>query len=451
MDKKIKIGPWMCLFMGLVSCTNFLDEKPNAALSAPHTLEDLQAMLSNSNIFGKEPMLPEVSTTDYYLEEESLQSLADEAHKRAYLWGTQGLFQENLSNDWKTVYDLVYYCNTVLEGLEDIERDEKNAVVYDRVQGEALFFRGKSLLQAALLWVEAYDEELRESKLGLPLRMDTDFNKVSVRSTMGETYDAVISDLKSAAPLLPDYPHHLTRPSKAAAFGALSRTYMAMRKYEDALYYADEALAIRHELLDFNVLDDQLSFPIPEYHEEVVFSSFFQIDQILDHTRLLVSPELFALYSEADRRREILFSVAADGKVTFKGRFAVGGYALFSGIATNELLLNRAECYARMENYEMARADLLRLLDKRYRPGYVPDIADDGLLSVIMEERRKDLPFRGIRWMDIKRLNREGAGIVQQREAAGEQVSLSPNDLRYARPISDFVVDISGMEQNLQE
>lgn len=441
----------MCLFMALVSCTDFLDEKPNAALSAPHTLEDLQAMLSNSNIFGKEPMLPEVSTTDYYLEEESLQSLADEAHKRAYVWETQGLFQENLSNDWKTVYDLVYYCNTVLEGLEDIERDEKNADVHDRVQGEALFFRGKSLLQAALLWVEAYDEELRESKLGLPLRMDTDFNKVSVRSTMGETYDAVISDLKSAAPLLPDYPHHLTRPSKAAAFGALSRTYMAMRKYEEALYYADEALALRHELLDFNVLDEQLSFPIPEYHEEVVFSSFFQIDQILDHTRLLVSPELFALYSEDDRRREILFSIAADRKVTFKGRFAVGGYALFSGIATNELLLNRAECYARMENYEMARADLLRLLDKRYRPGYVPDIADDGLLSAILEERRKDLPFRGIRWMDIKRLNREGAGIVQQREAAGEQFSLSPNDLRYARPIPEFVVDISGMEQNPQE
>ena len=451
MDKKIKIGRWMCLFMALVSCTDFLDEKPNAALSAPHTLEDLQAMLSNSNIFGKEPMLPEVSTTDYYLEEESLQSLADEAHKRAYVWETQGLFQENLSNDWKTVYDLVYYCNTVLEGLEDIERDEKNADVHDRVQGEALFFRGKSLLQAALLWVEAYDEELRESKLGLPLRMDTDFNKVSVRSTMGETYDAVISDLKSAAPLLPDYPHHLTRPSKAAAFGALSRTYMAMRKYEEALYYADEALAIRPELLDFNVLDEQLSFPIPEYHEEVVFSSFFQIDQILDHTRLLVSPELFALYSDDDRRRDILFSIAADGKVTFKGRFAVGGYALFSGIATNELLLNRAECYARKENYAMARADLLRLLDKRYRPGYVPDIEDDGLLSAILEERRKDLPFRGIRWMDIKRLNREGAGIVQQREAAGEQVSLSPNDLRYARPIPEFVVDISGMEQNPQE
>src|SRR5690606_32346029 len=132
---------------------------------------------------------------------------------------------------------------------------------------------------------------------------------------------------------------------------------------------------------------------------EVVFSSFFQIDQILDHTRLLVSPELFALYREDDRRREILFSVAEDGKIYFKGRCAVGGYALFSGIATNELLLNRAECYARTENYEMARADLVRLLDKRYRPGYVLDITDEELLSAILEERRKDLLFRGIRWM----------------------------------------------------
>src|SRR5690606_3443617 len=248
-----KMGLLTYLFAALVSCTGFLDEKPNAALSTPHTLEDLQAMLSNSNIFGKEPMLLEVGTTDYYLTDESWQSLADEAHKRAYIWGAQGLFQQNLSNDWKTVYDLVYYCNTVLVGLENIERDEKNAVVYDQIKGEALFFRGKSMLQAALLWVEAYDEGMKDSKLGLPLRMDTDFNKVSVRSPMGETYDAIIRDFESSASLLPDYPHHLTRPSKAAAFGALSRTFMAMRKYDEAFYYADEALAIRDELLDFNV------------------------------------------------------------------------------------------------------------------------------------------------------------------------------------------------------
>jgi len=451
MDKKIKMGLLTYLFAALVSCTGFLDEKPNAALSTPHTLEDLQAMLSNSNIFGKEPMLLEVGTTDYYLTDESWQSLADEAHKRAYIWGAQGLFQENLSNDWKTVYDLVYYCNTVLVGLENIERDEKNAVVYDQIKGEALFFRGKSMLQAALLWVEAYDEGMKDSKLGLPLRMDTDFNKVSVRSTMGETYDAIIKDFESSASLLPDYPHHLTRPSKAAAFGALSRTFMAMRKYDEAFYYADEALAIRDELLDFNVLDEGLSFPIPEYHEEVIFSSFFQIDQILNHTRMLVSPELFALYDEDDRRREVLFSVAEDGTVTFKGRFAVGGYALFSGIATNEMLLNRAECYARDANYQQARADLGKLLAKRYRPGYVLDVDDDRLLAAILEERRKDLLFRGIRWMDIKRLNREGADIVQHRELEGQRVSLSPNDLRYARPIPEFVIDISGMQQNPQE
>src|SRR5690606_7754633 len=203
--------------------------------------------------------------------------------------------------------------------------------------------------------------------------------------------------------------------------------------------------------LDFNVLDEGLSFPIPEYHEEVIFSSFFQIDQILNHTRMLVSPELFALYDEDDRRREVLFSVAEDGTVTFKGRFAVGGYALFSGVATNEMLLYRAECYARYANYQQARADLGKLLAKRFRPGYVLDVDDDRLLAAILEERRKDLLFRGIRWMDIKRLNREGADIVQHRELEGQRVSLSPNDLRYARPIPEFVIDISGMQQNPQE
>src|SRR5690606_15811140 len=143
---------------------------------------------------------------------------------------------------------------------------------------------------------------------------------------------------------------------------------------------------------------------------------------------------------------------AADGKIYFKGRFAGGGYALFSGIATNEQLLNRVERYARTGNYDIARADWVRLLDKRYRLWKVLDIHDEELLSAILEERRKDLLFRGIRWMDIKRLNREeGYNIVQQRELGGEMFSLAPNDLRYARPIPEFVIDISGMEQNPQE
>lgn len=443
------ISAYCCLFL-FAACNDFLDEKSNYLLSTPQSLEDLDALLSNSNIFGMEPMLAEISTTDYYLEEEKWSALQDEGHKRSYYWAEEGLFLEQIRNDWRATYDLVYYCNIVLEELPKIERNVRNAPDYDRIYGEALFFRGKSMLQAAFIWMEAYDEDLKESKMGLPLRMDPDFNKPSIRSTMGETYEAIIRDLQSSIDLLPEVQYHPTRPNKAAAFGTLSRVYMAMRKYDEALKYAEKALAYNDNLLDFGELDAAADFPIAEYNEEVIFSSFFAIDEILDHTRMLVSSELYDLYEDDDRRKKVFFSKDAEGRVFFKGRFAVGGYALFSGISTNELILNKAECYARKQNYEQGRAEILRLLKTRYEAGFELMNDDNQLLDVILTERRKELLFRGMRWVDIKRLNKEGYNIMQERELMGKKYVLKPNDLKYARPFPDFVISITGMQQNPQ-
>jgi len=451
MNKCIKgIALACCCSFIFWACNDFLDEKSDYLLSTPQTLEDLDALLSNSNIIGLEPMLAEISATEYYLEEDIWSALLDEGHKRSYYWAEEGLFQEDIRNDWRAVYDIVYYCNVVLEELEKIERNAKNALDYDRIQGEALFFRGKSMLQAAFIWVEAYDEDLKERKMGLPLRMDSDFNKESKRSTMGETYRTLLQDLQNATDLLPEKNYHPTRPNKAAALGTISRAYMSMRKYEEALIYADKALAYQDELLDFNQLDEEADFPIPEYNEEVIFSSFFAIDEILDHTKMLVSPSLYDLYEENDKRKSVFFSTDSDGKVFFKGRFAVGGYGLFSGISTNELILNKAECYVREQNYNQGRTEVLRLLKTRYDSHFELESDDEELLDIILKERRKELLFRGMRWVDIKRLNKEGYNIVQEREVMGKTFTLSPNDPKYARPFPDFVIAMTGMEQNPQ-
>jgi hypothetical protein len=49
---------------------------------------------------------------------------------------------------------------------------------------------------------------------------------------------------------------------------------------------------------------------------------------------------------------------------------------------------------------------------------YIPITAgsSDEASQLILQERRKELLFRGLRWIDIKRLNKEGAGIVLKRK-----------------------------------
>jgi hypothetical protein len=79
-------------------------------------------------------------------------------------------------------------------------------------------------------------------------------------------------------------------------------------------------------------------------------------------------------------------------------------------------------------------------------PATAPDAAT--ALALIITERRKELLFRGLRWMDIKRLNKEGANIILTRVVNNTTYKLMPNEKRYALPIPEYTISISGMPQN---
>jgi len=115
----------------------------------------------------------------------------------------------------------------------------------------------------------------------------------------------------------------------------------------------------------------------------------------------------------------------------------------------------RAECLARLGNKDAAMLDLNRLLAHRCRADAagIPKQANSAeeALSQILDERRKELVFRGIRFPDVKRLNKEGANIVFKRQLDGVEYVLSPNDLRFALSIPEKVLERGpGIDQNLR-
>ncbi|HTH31212.1 MAG TPA: hypothetical protein VL946_07665, partial [Lacibacter sp.] len=98
-----------------------------------------------------------------------------------------------------------------------------------------------------------------------------------------------------------------------------------------------------------------------------------------------------------------------------------------------------------------ALAALNTVLTKRWKTGaFVPLITTNNqqVLEWVLAERRKESAFRDLRWMDLKRLNREGAGIQLQRKIGSEDFILMPNDLRYAMPIPEDIILMTGMPQN---
>jgi hypothetical protein len=50
--------------------------------------------------------------------------------------------------------------------------------------------------------------------------------------------------------------------------------------------------------------------------------------------------------------------------------------------------------------------------------------------------------------MDVKRLNKQGGGIVLKRSLDGKNYELPANDHRYALSIPEDVIAYSGMAQN---
>ena len=163
-----------------------------------------------------------------------------------------------------------------------------------------------------------------------------------------------------------------------------------------------------------------------------------------------VDAELYGKYAPGDLRKA-LFYQKDEGRVSFKGTYD-GSIRLFSGLAVDEVMLLKAEAEARLGALDDAMNTLNTLLITRWESGtYEPLTAESETQAqqLIMEERHKSLPYRGIRWMDLRRIANEPAlAVTLHRQLEGQMYTLEPGDPRYVLPIPDEVIELSGMPQN---
>ncbi|TKB98640.1 RagB/SusD family nutrient uptake outer membrane protein [Pedobacter cryophilus] len=431
------------------SCDKFLAEKPDAKLAVINSLEDAQALLDYyPNVDRNDVGVSEASADSYFLSDAEWARRA-ESDQRIYLWEKDQLFMPD-SRDWRQSYANIYTANAVLESLKKIKRTTQNALQYDNVAGQAHLLRGRTFLMLVWTWGLAYDEQTAAQNLGVPLRLNTNFNEKVPRANLEQTYQQVIDDLKAASKYLPLRGNSKLRGSKLVAWGWLSRTYLSQRVYEPAASYADSVLQVQNTLLDYNQLNSAAAFPIPELNAEIVMDTRLSTPATLAQSRAKMDSTLILSYAANDLRKKIYFRINTDKSYAFKGNYA-GGPTFFSGIAVDEMYLNRAEGFARTGLLQKSMDDLNTLLLKRHSTGtYVPlqNLNQTLLIERVLEERKKELIFRGLRWMDIKRWNAGGAQLTLKRRINGQEYVLLPNDLRYAIAIPQNALELGGIEDN---
>lgn len=179
-------------------------------------------MLLYSDLLGSDGVLSFFGTFDF---------LQDMSRKEM-------LFNNSGANiTWITGYEVINQANIVL-GAQDI----LDAGVRDRVVGEALFLRAISHFNLALLYSKPYSAGASNPGVILIRQEGAGDLECRPRSSLQDTFAAIIQDLEDAIALLPVTNDVFA--NRVAAYGILSRVYLQMEDYSNALDAANQAITL---------------------------------------------------------------------------------------------------------------------------------------------------------------------------------------------------------------
>ncbi|WP_432327719.1 RagB/SusD family nutrient uptake outer membrane protein [Mucilaginibacter sp. P25] len=362
----------------------------------PKTMADFQAILDNAtqfNTYGS--IIGLMGTDNLYVPDVNLDA-EPQLERNTYLWA-KDIYQGATAYDWYYLYQSVEYANVVLDGLSKLKNLDGNQVQADNIKGQALFFRSFAFYQLSQLYCKPYNKATATVDAGIPVRLTLDVNVKVSRGNVQQCYDQMIGDLKLAISLLATSPLYKTRPAKPVANGLLAKVYLSMGDYLNAFNYADAALKLNGDLLDFNTLSQTSTAPFPTFAQgngEIGFYAYcYGTSMTVNASYALgkIDPNFYNTYDDSDLRRGLFFTTDGKGFYRPKAGFAARANN-FCGIANDEIYLIRSESAARTANTVSALADLNLLLQKRITTAAFKPFTDtdpEALLSKILSERQK--------------------------------------------------------------
>lgn len=431
----------------------FLDVKRDLSQEVPTKLEDFDLMLANTTVFNHTSghVMGSIAGEEFHLSQSAFDQLGQPYEKNTYLWRDEE-FVGNEAMDWNHPYQRILYCNVILDGLArpDLQMDDNER--YDRIMGEALFHRANAEYMLSQQFAAVYGDD-GHSEFGIPLIHNVNPTAISVRSTVTETYRSIEDDLNKSAGLLKESSSNIFRPNRISALGLLARLNLVKGDYEKALRFAEEALRYKNSLMDYATVSKGPDYIFPingKDNAEIIFYdvSFYGLALLRDKYR--ANDDLLKLYTKGDLRRELYFRPETSGGYSYRGSYTGGGN-FFTGIATDELHLIASESAIRTGEISLGLDYLNMLLSARFTAGsFSPfkNIEPSDALDVVLTERRKSMPNRGLRWSDLRRLNfLDGENLQLSRQMNGATFELGGMDRRFIFLAPSNVIDRSEVQQ----
>lgn len=390
------------IVLSFTACNSFLDVEPKGIV-LPKTYSDYEAMLNAPEVTASFPDILLNFSDDAYFSY-SPSSVGSEAN--AYFWNP--ILDSN--NDdapavWADLYKTIYYTNVVINNVRDAEGG--NESLKEQIYAEALVFRAQAYFHLLTVFAHAYDKSTADTDWGVPIVTSVDVkDPIPGRATVQENIDHIIEDVEYAYGILSMQRLNATRVNKSVAAAVLSRVYLYIEDYEKADEYAKLAMGTTYKLEDYNI--ESYAFGFPEENPEnlwIVLNKDYYAGWMPEYSSDLESNFDF------DDLRYMNFAIPIEPTLYYNGAYNLG-------ITVGELVLNRAESLVHLDRVSEAM-DMLNYLRQNRIADYAYEALDiagkKDALEAILLERRKELAFKGTRWMDIKRLVRQESVSQLQR------------------------------------
>lgn len=371
-----------------------------------------------------------------------------------YTWASQFNIDMNAPPlFWSEHYAKINLFNTVLVGID--EATGGTSAQKRSLKAEALL--GRSLEYFYLLneFGKSYDAATAATDLAVPFVTSNDVTQiVPPRITVAALYGQLVDDLNTAIVDLPDDNRaNRFRGSKAAAYSVLARVHFYASNYPEAQKNA--ALALQHGnavMMDFNEVPPTSN--LLGIRQDVIYGRMVigQSPVSLDFMRSFASNDLRLrkLYYSTDN-----YSFTTRGATLFyPGAITASLLYVNTGTSVQEMKLILAESAARANDLDLALQQLDDVRENRFPTAtYQPFTSSDqeAVIQEILKERSHELPFNGLRWFDMRRLDQDNRmPEVHRYDATGNRIAtLTPGSERYTLQIPSQVINFNpGMQQN---
>ncbi len=410
-----------------VSCNDYLDIDPSGKV-IPETTEDYRQLLTSAYVvYPQHKSLTALRTDELILSTAEGSNFS--ALKDIYAYNDQSSDPVTKQFPYGAFYKAIFYANQTLnEGVKTM----KDGTEKQQLLAEAHALRALAYFDLVNLLAKPYQAETAAQTDGVPLVLSMNIEDERPKEKLAVIYNQIHTDIEAAKELVQVETYAAGknyRFSKVAILALEARVNLYQEDYQAALESAEQALAIKSELVDLNATPDVL----PTDYTSV--ESILALEETMTSSlqaSTFASDELLAAFDQTgDLRFPIWFSENSDGTYTV---IKVGETALKVTFRTAELYFIKAEALAQLHRVSAAVDAITPFVESRYTPtaaaALIQEIgqADQAeFITFILEERFREFALEGQRWFDLRRLNQKK--IVHK--IYDDEYILQQNDARY--------------------